>query len=89
MEQQTSSQTNAAGFIKTVHGIRYQVTDVARAVAFYTQHLGFTLKHQQLPALPAFPWETRTSFRAVPEHLDRGRCRMVSIRHQVGGTVWC
>ena len=25
--------------------------DVARAVAFYTQHLGFTLEHQQLPAL--------------------------------------
>jgi hypothetical protein len=39
MEQQTSSQTNAAGFIKTVHGIRYQVTDVARAVAFYTSTL--------------------------------------------------
>lgn len=37
-------------FIKGVHGIRYQVQDVARAVAFYTQHLGFTLKHQQLPA---------------------------------------
>src|SRR4051812_26543414 len=36
--------------IKSVHGIRYQVTDVARAVAFYTQHLGFTLEHQQLPA---------------------------------------
>ena len=33
-----------------VHGIRYQVKDVARSVAFYTQHLGFTLKHQQLPA---------------------------------------
>ena len=37
-------------FIKGVHGIRYQVTDVARSVAFYTQHLGFTLEHQQLPA---------------------------------------
>ena len=24
--------------------------DVARSVAFYTQYLGFTLKHQQLPA---------------------------------------
>ena len=33
-----------------VHGIRYQATDVARAVAFYTQHLGFTLRHQHLPA---------------------------------------
>ena len=37
-------------WIKAVHGIRYQTKDVARAVAFYTEHLGFTLKHQQLPA---------------------------------------
>jgi len=36
-------------FVKGFHGIRYQVTDVARSVAFYTQHLGFTLEHQQLP----------------------------------------
>ena len=34
----------------SVHGVRYQVTDVARAAAFYTDHLGFTLEHQQLPA---------------------------------------
>ena len=33
-----------------VHGVRYQVKDVARAVTFYTEHLGFTLEHQQLPA---------------------------------------
>jgi glyoxylase I family protein len=37
------------GFVKGVHGVRYQVTDVARAVAFYTSHLGFTLEHQHLP----------------------------------------
>ena len=30
-----------------VHGIRYQTRDVNRAVAFYTQELGFELKHQQ------------------------------------------
>ena len=30
-----------------VHGIRYQTRDVDRAVAFYTQELGFELKHQQ------------------------------------------
>jgi glyoxylase I family protein len=29
---------------------RYQVSDVGRAVAFYTDHLGFELEHQQLPA---------------------------------------
>jgi glyoxylase I family protein len=34
----------------SVHGIRYQVKDVARSVGFYTGHLGFTLEHQQLPA---------------------------------------
>ena len=37
-------------FIQAVHGVRYQVKDVARAVAFYTTHLGFTLDHQHLPA---------------------------------------
>ena len=33
-----------------VHGVRYQVRDVARAVSFYTDHLGFELEHQHLPA---------------------------------------
>jgi glyoxylase I family protein len=37
-------------FVQAVHGVRYQVQDVARSVAFYTTHLGFTLEHQQLPA---------------------------------------
>ena len=41
---------SATGFVKGVHGVRYQVKDVARAVAFYTTHLEFTLEHQQLPA---------------------------------------
>lgn len=37
-------------FVRAVHGVRYQVADVARSVEFYTTHLGFTLEHQQLPA---------------------------------------
>lgn len=37
-------------FVQGIHGVRYQVKDVARSVAFYTRHLGFTLQHQQLPA---------------------------------------
>lgn len=37
-------------FVQGVHGVRYLVKDVARSVAFYTAHLGFTLEHQQLPA---------------------------------------
>jgi len=37
-------------FIKSVHGVRYHVKDVARSVTFYTQHLGFKVEHQQPPA---------------------------------------
>ena len=37
-------------FVQRVHGVRYQIRDVARSVTFYTTHLGFTLEHQQLPA---------------------------------------
>jgi glyoxylase I family protein len=33
-----------------MHGVRYHVKDVARAVSFYTDHLGFKLEHQHLPA---------------------------------------
>ena len=51
MAQATESRdVERHAFVKGVHGVRYQVTDVARSVAFYTQHLGFTLEHQQLPA---------------------------------------
>jgi glyoxylase I family protein len=31
-------------------GVRYQVKDVSRSIAFYTQMLGFKLDHQNLPA---------------------------------------
>lgn len=37
-------------FVQGVHGVRYQVKDVARSVAFYTTHLGFTRGHEHLPA---------------------------------------
>ena len=40
----------ARSFVKDFHGVRYQVSDVSRAVAFYTGHLGFKLEHQHLPA---------------------------------------
>ena len=45
-----SSPVEAHVFVKSIHGTRYQVRDVARAVAFYTERLGFMLEHQQLPA---------------------------------------
>ena len=51
MAQTTASrETQAHAFVVSIHGVRYQVKDVARAVAFYTTNLGFTVVHQQLPA---------------------------------------
>ena len=43
----------ARRLVKGFHGVRYQVRDVARSVAFYTGHLGFELEHQKLPAFAA------------------------------------
>ncbi len=39
--------------IEGFHGVRYQTKDVARAAAFYSDHLGFKVEHQQLPAFAA------------------------------------
>jgi glyoxylase I family protein len=50
MRSYSTAAGTAVTFIKAVHGVRYQVTDVARSVRFYTQHLGFRLEHQHLPA---------------------------------------
>jgi glyoxylase I family protein len=48
--QQASAAPAKTAGLATFHGVRYLVTDVQRAIAFYTTHLGFTLEHQQLPA---------------------------------------
>jgi glyoxylase I family protein len=50
MAEPTTSHLDRQAFIKSVHGVRYHVKDVARSVTFYTQHLGFKVEHQQLPA---------------------------------------
>jgi len=43
------AQTEKKSILR-VAGIRYQVKDVDRSVAFYTQHLGFKLDQQAGPA---------------------------------------
>jgi glyoxylase I family protein len=48
--QATSGNELARSLIAGVHGIRYQVKDVNRAAAFYTEHLGFQLERAQPPA---------------------------------------
>ncbi len=37
-------------FVLGLWGVRYQVKEVSRSVAFYTKQLGFKLDHQSLPA---------------------------------------
>ena len=60
-------ETQPHAFVTSVHGVRYQVTDVARAVAFYTTHLGFTLVHQQLPAFASVSLGGATILLSGPE----------------------
>ena len=43
------TRAGARRFVQAFHGVRYQVADVRRSVAFYTEHLGFKLEHQHLP----------------------------------------
>jgi glyoxylase I family protein len=45
-ESATEGQSSIVG----LWGVRYQVKDVNRSVAFYTQQLGFKLDQQHLPA---------------------------------------
>src|SRR3954469_24229766 len=45
-----SSTKEGQSFILGLWGVRYQVKDVSRSVAFYTQQLGFKVDQQKLPA---------------------------------------
>ena len=45
-----SAVKEGQSFVLGLWGVRYQVKDVSRSVAFYTQQLGFKLDQQNLPA---------------------------------------
>lgn len=45
-----SVQKKMQNFILSLWGVRYQVKDVSRSVAFYTHTLGFNLDRENLPA---------------------------------------
>lgn len=46
----TSHTSDGRKFVLGLWGVRYQVKDVSRSVAFYTQRLGFKVDMQNLPA---------------------------------------
>jgi glyoxylase I family protein len=54
-------------FLLDFHGVRYQVSDVARAIEFYTKHLGFKLEHQQLPAFASLSFGDLTILLSGPQ----------------------
>jgi len=66
MPHAAQSHIDTHTFIKSVHGVRYQVKDVARSVTFYTEHLGFKLVHQQLPAFASLSLGTTQIFLSGP-----------------------
>jgi len=41
---------NQATRVQGLFGVRYQVRDVSRSIAFYTEQLGFKLDHKHVPA---------------------------------------
>jgi glyoxylase I family protein len=45
-----SDAEEGQSFVLGLWGVRYQVKDVSRSVAFYTKQLGFKLDQQSLPA---------------------------------------
>jgi len=45
-----NTRQEAQSFVLGLWGVRYQVEDVRRSVAFYTQQLGLKLDEQTLPA---------------------------------------
>ena len=65
--KKTRREAQAHPFVQAVHGIRYQVKDVARSVEFYTTHLGFTLDHQHLPAFASVSLGETTLLLSGPE----------------------
>lgn len=70
MTNATSEQSTAEAIAKAdtgFHGVRYLVTDVQRAVGFYTTRLGFHLERQQLPAFASVSLKSLTILLSGPD----------------------
>src|SRR5258705_10031122 len=60
------NDTRNDGLILGFHGVRYQVKDLSRSVAFYTGQLGFKLDHQQPPAFASVSCDGLTMLLSGP-----------------------
>lgn len=61
-----SPKGKAESFILGFHGVRYQVNDVSRSIAFYTKQLGFKLDHEHLPEFASVSIENLTILLSGP-----------------------
>ena len=64
----------------------FWVADMDRAVAFYTNHLGFKLEHQQLPAFANVSLGELPSCSADQGRRARARCLTGDPRGRAAGT---
>jgi glyoxylase I family protein len=70
MTHATSERSTAGTAAKSIagfHGVRYLVTDVKRAVEFYTTQLGFRVEREQLPAFASVSLGSLTILLSGPE----------------------
>lgn len=74
-------------FVRGFWGVRYQVKDVSRSIAFYTQQLGFKLDHQNLPAFGQVSIGDLSSYSAAPGPRVPVQCPTVITRSPADGTV--
>ena len=83
MPQTTSTHVDLRTFVKGVHGIRYQVRDVDRSIAFYTQ-LGFTVERQLPPAFASVSLKDTTLLLSGPG-ASGSRPMLNGLRQEPGG----
>ena len=81
--ERASPKGDAGSFVLGFHGVRYQVKDVSRSVAFYTKQLGFKLGHQQLPEFANVSIENLTILLSGPG--SSGSRPLPDGRHQEPG----
>ncbi len=70
-----SSTSQGSSFVLGFWAVRYQVTDVGRAVSFYTQQLGFKLDRQVLPAFALVSINNIKLMRYLSNHAIVRSCR--------------
>ena len=63
----SGATTGVSDIVTHFHGVRYVVSDVARAIDFYTTRLGFKVAHQQLPAFAMVTLESLKILLSGPE----------------------